>query len=566
MVAAITLRSEKSSLSNYIYSPSPGFNSTYVSAKDSNGKLRAITIPNIPVIDFGTSQMAFYKVKPESSSANEQEYVVVVSEGPQYYYVNGSTGRDDWPDYYNGGSESYPFKTLAKAVHAASRSSSINKIFVSGELNAATEKGAWGDVTDDNGFHPSGGNSDSVFNLIGTNNRTITVSGVNNAVLRGTSGKRVLSITGGANITFENITVTGGDTAKVGGGVYIEGDCKVKFSGCTITGNKAASGGGVYVHGPDSGSADGEFYFIGGSISGNTATGTAAGSIANPAAAQGGGGLYLGGRIAATLYNATVANNTAQGGSGGGVLIAAADPNNNSGNRDSNEFGLFMFGGSISQNNSYGYTSPHGGGGVYVAQGAFDMDGGNISGNYSKRQGGGVFIWHNARFSASGNSSILNNDGVGSSKAICSRGYTLLTGNARADKIYIWNNNDSPKFSREPDSFTISENARADGIVLAYDDSDSGAHQTRNHINVANLSGIDTVATIDLEGHLTDNAFKTMDLEGDWLGKTLIKSSIASISTDIARFPLGTFVGSGTRSLSSYKIVPDGVYGKMQHR
>ncbi|MDR0642700.1 MAG: hypothetical protein LBG07_09605, partial [Treponema sp.] len=469
----------------------------------------------------------------------------------------------DWPDYYNGESESRAFKTLAKAVHAASRSNSINKIFVSGELNANTEKGAYENAGVSSGFQSSGGDSASVFNLIGTNGKTITVSGINNAVLRGTSGKRVLSVTGGANITFENIAVTGGDTTGNGGGVYIDGDCKVKFSGGSITGNKAASGGGVYVHGPDSGSNDGEFYFIGGSISGNTATGTKVGSIANPVTTQGGGGLYVGGRITATLYNATVANNTAQGGSGGGVLIAAANPNNNSGYRDAEEFGLNMFGGSISQNNSYGAASPHGGGGVYVAQGAFDMDGGNISGNYSKRQGGGVFVWHNARFNASGNSSILNNDGVGSSKAICSRGYTEMMGNARADKIYIWNNNDNPKFSQEPDSFNIAQNARANGIVLAYDDSDSGRHQTRNYINILGLNGSDPVATIDLEGHLTDGLFKTMDLEPDWLGKTLIKTNN---SADIARFPLGTFVGSGTRSLSSYEIVRDGVNGKMQRK
>jgi hypothetical protein len=557
MLPSITLANPKATIA---YCTNPDSPSTYTTFTPP--------LPGVP-INFGNVQEAYYRVTAEGN-AKTQDYVVLVSEGIQYYYVNGLTGRDDWPDYYNGGSESHPFKTLAKAVYEASRDPTINKIFVSGELNNDTEQGAYADTSSASGFHSGGGSADSVFNLIGTNNKQITVTGVNNAVFRGTSGKRVLSITGNAHLVFENITVTGGNTDKDGGGLYITGDSKVKFSGGMITGNQAGSGGGVYIEDSSASGSDGEFSLIGGSISGNTATGSVRTVATNGAitAIAGGGGLYIKGYAMAWLAGGTIANNTTQG-SGGGVLI-----NSNvvgDGRTRGEEDGLLMSGGSISQNKSLGASSPHGGGGVYVARGAFDMQGGEVAGNYSKRQGGGVFVWHNARFTASGNSSILNNDGVGSSKAVCSRGYTEMRGNARADRIYIWNNpwnpDNVPEFRDEPDSFTITENARVNGIALAYDDT-PGSIQTRNYIDIrTSIPGTDIIATIDLEGHLTDGVFATTELEGDWLNRSLLKGNFNDVTNVISRFPLEAFVGSSTRSLSPYKISSgSGDYGKMVHK
>jgi hypothetical protein len=561
MIPAITLANPKAKIA-YCTNPdssSPSYTGFDPPTPSSNA-----------AINFGNVQEAYYRVTAEAGTTT-QDYVVLVSEGIEYYYVNGVTGRDDWPDYYNGGSESHPFKTLAKAVYEASREPSINKIFVSGELNNSTEQGAYAEASSAAGFHATGGSADSVFNLIGTNNKQITVTGVNDAVLRGTSGKRVLSITGNARLVFENITVTGGDTGKDGGGLYITGDSKVKFSGGMITGNKAASGGGVYIEDTSASvpaTKDGEFSLIGGSISGNTATGSEIkvadnGSITSIA---GGGGLYVNGYALAWLAGGTIANNTTQG-SGGGVLINGK-ASVIAGSRGDDETGLLMSGGSISQNKSTGAGSPHGGGGVYVASGAFDMQGGEVAGNYSKRQGGGVFVWHDARYTASGNSSILNNDGVGSSKAICSRGLTEMRGNAKADKVYIWNNpwnpGNTPRFGNEPDSFTIAEYARADGIVLAYDDT-PGSPQTRNYIDIkGSIPGTDPIATIDLEGHLTNYVFATTDLEGDWLNRSLVKGSFNEVRAVIDRFPLGAFVGSRTLSLGPYKLGNEsGNYGKM---
>jgi hypothetical protein len=430
---------------------------------------------------------------------------------------------------------------LAYAVYKA-LDDSIDKIFVSGELNNSTEGGASENTSGgNNSFSPRGGDAGSVFNLVGTKGETITISGVNNATLAGTAGKRVISVTGGANLVFENITITGGRSSGNGGGIYVSGNSAVKFSGGMITGNQALSGGGVYVE-DASPNAAGRYAFslISGSISGNTATG----SSTAPATLAGGGGVYAKGYGEVWLYNGTVSNNTASGGSGGGVLINGIT----SGSNRSAEYGLLMSGGSISNNKSQGSAFPHGGGGVYVAQGAFEMEGGEVAGNYSRRQGGGVFVHSDSRFTASGNSSILNNEGVGSSKAICSRGYTVMRDNARADKVYIWNG--EPGSLNPGNSFTIVGYARAQGIVLAH----SADHL--NYIDITAVpSGSDTIATIDLEGHLTNGSFIDNDPDGDWLNQTILNGSVGNVNAVISRFPLGAFVGGRTSSLSSrYKL------------
>jgi hypothetical protein len=399
----------------------------------------------IPFDNNGNAKEAVYRVTSQGDPIAPdplmrpatQDYVVVVSAGGQYYYVDGQNGDDTRPDYYNGETEGRAFKTLAHAVAEASKSgSSIKKIFILGDLTAASQTGTKTDS--------SLVKDDSVITLDFTApsavNKTLTIASASGAALRGASGKRVLAIKGdGVNLTFENISVTGGGATGNGGGVYITGNRnKVKFSGGNITGNSAYSGGGVFIEDGDNTSGTGsEFDLMGGEISGNTATGAAAGNTADGSGMGGGGGVYVSGDSLFWLAGGTIANNTTNG-AGGGVLVngiaTAVD-----------ETGIFMSGGRIVNNKSTSTTYPHGGGGVYVAHGAFEMLGGEITGNTATRQGGGVFVhWGGARFTASGDSTITGNDGVGSSKAICNRGTTELLGNARADKVYVWNYDDDP--------------------------------------------------------------------------------------------------------------------------
>jgi hypothetical protein len=203
-----------------------------------------------------------------------------------------------------------------------------------------------------------------------------------------------------------------------------------------------------------------------------------------------------------------------------------------------------MSGGRIVNNKSASSTYPHGGGGIYVAKGAFEMLGGEITGNTATRQGGGVFVhWGEARFTASGYSTITGNDGVGSSKAICNRGKTELMGNARADRVYVWNyDDDGPTYSTANNqSFTLAENAQVAGIVLAW------SAENANVITIADtFEGTNTICLIDLESHLDSGGHFAGQLEPDWLGKKIITGTSSVISKDVVlgRLPLNSFTGS----------------------
>jgi hypothetical protein len=523
------------------------------------------------VIPFGNQddyQEAVYRIKAQNGKI--QNYVVVVARDVQYYYVK-ATGNDNDPDQYNGASESTAFKTLANAVYQAVKHN-VDHIFVTGTLNNTSEDGAWEDTSGttagtDGTFRPNGALSvaggDSVFNLKGSGMDgskpwRITITGVSNAVLQGVSGKRVLSVTGGADLVFENITISGGSTGADGGGVYISGSSKVKFSNCTITGNTAKSGGGVFIEDSDAAN-DSAVTLMGGTISNNTATG----SVTAPENMSGGGGVYIKGNANFWLSSGTISNNTAGNGAGGGVLVNGNSGHDPDGAGSPHEDGFLMSGGSISGNKAPKGVYPHGGGGVYVVSGAFEMQGGEITGNTTNRQGGGVFVhWGGAdyqpRFTASGNSTITGNTGVGSSAAICNRGNTEMLGNAQADKVYIWNYDPDPGENTKSQRFTMAQNARAGGVVLAY----SAIY--KNFITIANtVNGTDRIAVIDLEGHLTSGKLSGT-ITGDWLGEKLIEvSSNGEQPSDyIDRLPVGTFVGTATVSLSaSYKIDVAGTSG-----
>ncbi|MDR1175275.1 MAG: hypothetical protein LBK83_07395 [Treponema sp.] len=506
-----------------------------------------------PVFDgkivFGPSndREALYTVTAEDN-AIKRDYVAMVSESPQYYYVNGVSGNDNWPDYYNGGSESYPFKTLAYAVKRAAQDG-IEKVLITGDL------------TPTNGGTTSG---DSAFaiDLSSVANKEVTIASSASGTPRtlfGGVGQRVLSITGGAELKFEDINITGGNTAKIGGGIYVTGNSEVDFSG-DITNNTARSGGGVYVEAGTGPSDMSVFNLTKGTISDNIATGAAAGyNASNPndltalGNMDGGGGVYIKGNALFMLNDdGTISGNKAgivdgTGGAGGGVLVNG----NVIPGSPPDEFGLVMMGGQIVNNESHSGTYPHGGGGVYVAHGAFDMFKGKITGNDANRQGGGVFVhWGDARFTALGNSTITGNVGVGSSKDICNRGTTELIGSAQADYVYVWNYDDSSVSSQ---SLTVGQSVQIiTGIALAY------SVDNRNFIELADniLLGSGSIK-VDLESRLI-NGLLHGKLDEDWLHKTIIKGANQTLKDMVSsnRLVLNTFTGEPPNSNMSagYKI------------
>jgi hypothetical protein len=199
------------------------------------------------------------------------------------------------------------------------------------------------------------------------------------------------------------------------------------------------------------------------------------------------------------------------------------------------------------------------------------MLGGQIMNNSSVRQGGGVFVWSKALFWMDGDSSITVNSGVGSAKALCSRGITTMRGNAQADKVYIWNYAKGSWNNGAGDEFTLMEGARISGLVLAFADDPI---DNRNYINIVGSdrakygvgqffsSGTDPITTIDLESRLTAGASfsTTATVESDWLNQYLIKNDgniipAAQAAALLKRFPLGSFTsGKPSLSLLKYKL------------
>jgi hypothetical protein len=559
-----------------------------ITLSSSNSK---ITFPSsyadgqvLPFNDQHDYQEAVYTITAQGG--NTQDYVVVVARDVHYYYVK-ATGDDTDPDEYNGGSESTPFKTLAHAVYQAVKHN-VDHIYVIGTLTDTSEGGASEDTSttaagDSGTFNSSGGASivngggASVFNLKGAGldgetPRRIYITGVgSNAILQGTSGKRVISITGGAHITFENIAIQGGGGSSYagnGGGIYVgKDDSKVVWKSGVITGNTAKSGGGVYLDGVanDTFDDDSEFDFMTGSINNNTASDTSItrahfdNNTITAASISGGGGVYIYGDALFWMNSGEIANNTAAG-SAGGVLVNGSTVPDSPGYEDMpNNF--LMSGGSINTNKSNSSIRPGGGGGVYLAKGVFQMLNGEITLNNSNRQGGGVFVWSRAFFIMDGNSSVTANSGVGSSKAICNRGITTMRGNSRADAVYIWN------FAKPPltgvsgswnngngDEFTLMGGARISGVALAFAD-DPQPRNGRNYINIMEdggqfFTGADLVATVDLESHLNDDGSfnQSATVKGDWIdvpNTYIIKNGGLPIPADqiavLKRFTLGTF-------------------------
>jgi hypothetical protein len=535
-------------------------------------------------------QEAVYRIRAQDSRV-WQDYVVVAVRDVQYYYVK-ATGDDTDPDYNNGGSESTPFKTLAYAVYQAVKHN-VDHIYVIGTLNDTSEGGAWEDTSatqmgSEGTFRPnnasSTGGGNSVFNLNGAGRDgsevwPIYITGTgSNAVLQGTSGKRVISITGGAHVTFDNITIQGGgggsnstvSYAGKGGGMYIGDGSTVRWKSGVISNNNAVSGGGIYVDGS-------EFDLLAGSVRNNAAT---SGNVTrrdfenntiSDASIAGGGGVYVNGDGLFWLANGDISGNTTKG-SGGGVLV--------NGFGMANDVYLYdnftMSGGTVNNNTSSGGVWPHGGGGVYVAKGAFEMINGRITENQSTRQGGGVFVWSRSYFGMGGNSSVTGNIGIGSSKAICNRGITTMGENAQADTVYIWNYARGNWGNGQGDEFTMMAGARITGLVLAFADD---PQDNRNYINILSVpqlnnafftGGTDPITTIDLESHLTASGSFAKDatIDGDWLGKYLIRNGgkeipAAQVAGVIKRFPLGSFTSGGSpKLLTGYRLDNTGKLAK----
>ena len=192
----------------------------------------------------------------------------------------------------------------------------------------------------------------------------------------------------------DNASVSGntGNDSGDGGGITVYHGTFTMKDDASIMGNKntGGNGGGVQV-------LDGTFIMSGGTISGNTASGSGggvsvdiyynnksgtftmqSGTISGNTAREKGGGVYIGKNITFTMQDSALISGNAAN-NGGGVYIS------NKGGADSYNGNFTMNDGTISGN-----TATSNGGGVLV-EGTFTMNNGTISGNIGAI-GGGVYF------------------------------------------------------------------------------------------------------------------------------------------------------------------------------
>jgi parallel beta-helix repeat protein len=139
---------------------------------------------------------------------------------------HGSDDRD-------GLGEDRPFKTLRRAVDAA-KNSNVKRITVI-------------DILDDRSEAAENGESVFAIGDCGDDEIIITGTADQGSELRGGAGKRVVEIYGPGKFRFEYITISGGDTPALGGGIFIENGAELTLgTGVTVRGNRASEGGGIY--------------------------------------------------------------------------------------------------------------------------------------------------------------------------------------------------------------------------------------------------------------------------------------------------------------------------------
>jgi len=245
----------------------------------------------------------------------------------------------------------------------------------------------------------------------GDNSLTIIGAGAGSTIISQTVADRVFQIFGDANVTFQGVTITGGQAvddgsagaiAPVGdgngGGILIAATADVTVTSSEITSNSAA--------GADPGEGGGGIFNAGmltvtsSDITSNTAT---AGALGN------GGGIFNDSGATLSITGGTIAGNMANRAGGGiennastvtltGVTLGGATPTDgntagiNGGGLHVSGNGTTNVNGGTVQNN----TAAQEGGGLWNGFGTMTIDGVSItnntaSGDGSDQGGGGVF-------------------------------------------------------------------------------------------------------------------------------------------------------------------------------
>lgn len=335
---------------------------------------------------------------------------------------------------------------------------------------------------------------DSALVIPAGKNVTLDLAGhtLNRAMTKAGENGNVITVNGNLTVTdsVSGGKLTGGWNDGSGGGVVVAEGGKLTLNSGAITGNKAdgasgspANGGGVYI---DNG---GSFTMNGGSVTGNTTQQNVQESH--------GAGVYVKGSF--TLNDGEIGQNTALR-NGGGVYLAD---------------GTFaMNGGALTGNDSYL------GGGVYLAGGAFTLTGGAITGNKATYYGGGV-NFSGSTLSLSGNPVIQGNTGRGgdTNNLYLAEGLTVTVNGALTNAQPIGVSMETPG------AFTSGLSGKGAAGNFASDSASCGV--SIDEAGEAVLSTFFTVKFVDGDGKVIQSVDVAMGEMPEYTGETPTKTPTA---------------------------------------
>jgi hypothetical protein len=237
----------------------------------------------------------------------------------------------------------------------------------------------------------------------------VSISGLNIQNGSNILGGAALVVPVGGVVTLSNLTLTGNGCPGVGSGGAINNGGTLTLNNVAVTNNGAGCilGGGIY--------SSGSLTLNGGSVSGNTVTGSGGGvfaagsltatgtSITNNNAGQDGGGVLNAGP--ANLTRVNISNNTATVGRGGGISVSNAmatlADSTLAGNHVTTGRGggialsgstLTVTGSTISDNQAFGAGNDGQGGGIWMLGSLATLTNTTMAGNTGSTGGGAVYL------------------------------------------------------------------------------------------------------------------------------------------------------------------------------
>ena len=376
-----------------------------------------------------------------------------------------------------------------------------------------------------------------------SSNITINGPGSANLVISG-GGSSVLNVSG-TGVIISGLTLTGGNSASFGGGLWVTGSGEAQASNLLITANNAVDGGGI--------ANGGTLVLSNSSVTNNISTGSSYGAggiynfgtltlsnvtVNNNSTNLSGGGIYnhLAGTL--TISNSTVANNSI--GVDGAGLYNAGTISAIVGTTFNNNVGAANGGGinsttgfTLTESAVTNHTASNSGGGIYafpsvtvidstisgntatanfgggIYSGTVTVTRSTISGNTSGTAGGGLdaSTYNITNSTLSGNSSGFGGAAyLGGGNTLTAVNSTISGNSATTEGGGIWSAG-TVNFTNTIISGNTASNCQGPGAAEVWNSNDYNIENT----DTCGLVGVnDQVNTNPLLGPLQDNGGFTM--------------------------------------------------------